>query len=273
MFSRSLRCKRDCAGLAIVVVALTAGGQAKIGAAKLVELHVDDLTSPLGIDDPTPRFSWQLSDAARGARQAAYEVQVFSSSALAAANKPDWTSGRVVSDKSLNVRCGGPGLVASHRYTFRVKVWVAHGTAPAVSTPISAESTWETGLMHQEMWRADWIGYETAEEAAVRHAAAVWVASPEDGAGEAGAGGAVAGDAVGSAEKHFAFRQMVTLEKPVAHAALFATGEDTVSAWVNGHQVLTAEAFPPWKQMPWKKVVRADATGAIADDWGQHDCD
>ena len=39
-----------------------------------VELRVDDLKTPLGIDDPAPRFSWQLRDPARGARQAAYEV-------------------------------------------------------------------------------------------------------------------------------------------------------------------------------------------------------
>jgi hypothetical protein len=39
-----------------------------------VELRVDDLKTPLGIDDPAPRFSWQLDDPAPGARQTAYEV-------------------------------------------------------------------------------------------------------------------------------------------------------------------------------------------------------
>ena len=27
-----------------------------------VALHVDNLANPLGIDDPAPRFSWQLQD-------------------------------------------------------------------------------------------------------------------------------------------------------------------------------------------------------------------
>lgn len=33
-----------------------------------VELRVDDLATPLGIDDPAPRFSWQLHDETRGAK-------------------------------------------------------------------------------------------------------------------------------------------------------------------------------------------------------------
>ncbi len=244
--------------LALAAGTFTAAEQAKtasarLSPARLVELRVDDLNAPLGIDDPAPRFSWQLSDAARGATQAAYEVEVFSSAALAAANKPDWSSGRVASDRSLNVRYAGPALKPSHRYTWRVKVWTEHENAPAAATPVTAESTWETGLLHQEAWRAAWIGYETAEEDAVRHAPAVWITSSE----------ARASDANNLEEKHLAFRQSVTLDKPVAHAVLFATGEDTVSAWINGHQVLTAQAFPAWKQMPWKKFIRADAATAL----------
>ncbi len=251
------------AGLALVAGSFASAGQpttapARLPSARLMDLRVDDLKAPLGIDDPTPRFSWQLSDAVRGARQAAYEVEVFSSTALAAANKPDWSSGRVASDQSLNVRYAGPAIEPSHRYTWRVKVWVAHGATPAGPAPVAAESSWETGLLHQDAWRADWIGYETVEEDAVRHAAATWITNPD-----AGTDGAESADAGSATERHDAFRQAVTLDKPVAHAALFATGEDTVSAWINGHQVLTAQAFPPWKQMPWKKFIRADATAAV----------
>ena len=43
-----------------------------------VELRVDELKTPLGIDDPAPRFSWQLADPARGAEQTAYELEVAS---------------------------------------------------------------------------------------------------------------------------------------------------------------------------------------------------
>lgn len=215
-----------------------------------VELRVDDLKTPLGIDDAPPQFSWQLKDPARGAKQTAYEVMVSSRADLLGAGKADvWDSGRIESGASLNVRYAGPAIAPSTRYFWRVKVWDAAGKPYAES----ATSWWETGLKAQDRWRAQWIGYETAEEAAVRHAPAVWIASEDakaQGAGKA-------------AEQDVAYRQRVMLNKTVRQATLYATGQDTVAAWVNGIQVLTADPLPAWKQMPWKKYVRADVTGKM----------
>ena len=229
--------------------ARAAAGPAEAGP---VELRVDDLKTPLGIDDPTPRFSWQLEDTARGARQTAYEVLVASSAALLTAGKADvWDSGRIESGASLNVHYAGAAVGPSTRYFWRVKVWGAAGK----SYPESATSWWETGLVQQEGWSAGWIGFETAEEDAVRHAPAAWIASPDAGALASEKG----------AQQHFAYRQAVTLAKPVKSAALYATGQDTVAAWANGAQVLSADPFPPYKQMPWKKFVRADVTGKLSE--------
>jgi alpha-L-rhamnosidase len=210
------------------------------------ELRVDDLKTPLGIDDAAPRFSWQLRDPSRGAKQTAYEVQVASSAETLQQGKADvWDSGRVDSEQSLNVRYAGAVLGASARYFWRVKVWGAKGNL----YPESQVEWWETGLLKQDGWQAKWVGYETAEEAAVRGAAALWIANPQ-------ATGLVSkrGDV-----QRFAYRATVNLTKAVRSAALYATGEDTVSAWVNGAQVLTAAAYPPWKHLPWKKFVRAEA--------------
>ena len=55
------------------------------------ELRVDNLKTPLGIDDPTPRFSWQSLDPARGAKQNAYEVEVASSAEVLSGGKADVT--------------------------------------------------------------------------------------------------------------------------------------------------------------------------------------
>ncbi len=215
-----------------------------------VELRVDDLKTPLGIDDATPRFSWQLKDPARGAKQTAYEVMVSSRADLLGAGKADvWDSGRIESGASLNVRYAGPAIAPSTRYFWRVQVW----DTAAKPYAESATSWWETGLMTPDHWRAQWIAKETAEEAAVRHAPAAWIASPE----------AKAQSAEKAAELDVAYRQRVTLSKTVRQATLYATGQDTVAAWVNGAQVLTADPLPAWKQMPWKKYVRADVTGKL----------
>ena len=216
-----------------------------------VELRVDNLKTPLGIDDPASSFSWQLQDPARGAKQTAYEVLVASREDLLRQDKADvWDSGRIDSGESLNVRYRGPAIAASTRAFWRVKVWNAAGK-PYSESEIS---WWETGLVTQQAWRAQWIGYETPEEDAVRHAPAVWITSPD----------ASALNAEKAAEQQIAYRQTVTLAKSVRRAVLYATGQDTVSAWMNGVQVLTADPLPPWKQMPWKKFVRADVTDKLS---------
>src|SRR3954451_17675604 len=123
-------------------------------------LRVDNLRTPLGIDDPAPHFSWQLRDSAQGARQTAYQVDVASSAASLAADKADvWSSGRMGSAQSMNISYHGPALVASKRYFWRVKVWDAAGKL----YPQSETTWWETGLLLQDSWHAAWVGYETPE--------------------------------------------------------------------------------------------------------------
>jgi alpha-L-rhamnosidase len=232
---------------AVIIAPLSAQIENYVGP---VELRVDDLRLPVGLDDPTPRFSWQLASRARGARQSAYQVEVFSDAALVSRGKADiWDTGRVDSDQSMNIPYGGPALQPSKRYYWRVKLWVP-GTAKA---PETAVSRWETGLMTQDGWRAQWIGYETPEEAAVRNASAIWVANPDTNT--------LALEK--STEQRFAYRTTVNLSKPVRSAALYATGQNTVSAWINGAQLLQAAPFPAWKETPWRKFLRADATSKL----------
>jgi alpha-L-rhamnosidase len=225
--------------------------QQTVATAGPAALKVDNLVTPLGIDDPAPHFSWQLNDSARGAVQTAYEVQVASSAELLAGGKPDvWDSGRVESGKSIDVPYAGPALSATTRYFWRVKLWGAERKPYAASE----SSWWETGLMSQNAWRADWIGYETPEEATVRRAGAQWIANPD----------AKSPEMMKGTEQRFDYRTTITLSKPVRFAALYATGQDTVSAWVNGAHVLSENPLPPYKQMPWKKFVRADVTAKLS---------
>jgi alpha-L-rhamnosidase len=238
-------------GLAVVVclaASVLADGQQTPGPAKL---QVERLDQPLGIDDPVPAMSWILSDSAPGARQSAYEVEVATSEEKLAAGSADiWSSGKVSSSQSLNVRYAGPALEPSRRYFWRVKLWGADGQSYTPSHP----SWWETGLLRQSRWQGQWIGLETQEEAAVRRARAQWIYDPD----------AHSLAAEKAPAQRFAYRSTVQLNKHVRQAVLFATGQDTVSAWLNGGQVLTADPLPPWKQMPWKKFVRADVTSQIS---------
>lgn len=243
----------------LVGVGLVASGQA--GPA---HLQVDNLDRPLGIDDLTPRFSWQLNDSTRGALQTAYRVLVASRPELLEDGKADvWDSGKVDSGQSLNVKYAGPAIKASTRYFWRAEVWGANGE----ENPASAPEWWETGLLNQGSWKGEWIGWETAEEAAERKAPAKWIANPNVHAlgknESAGAAIVVPGTAKPNSEQVFAYRTSFEIDKPVDRAILFATGEDTVSAWMNGERVMKDAPYPTYHQMPWQKFVRTDVTGQL----------
>lgn len=243
--------KRACLVVAGVLIARSATVIAQAGP---VHLQVDNLDRPLGIDDGTPGFSWQLEDRTRGARQTAYRVLVATRSELLAnANADVWDSGRVESGSSLNVKYAGPALKPSTRYFWRVQVW-GGDQAGEREYPASETTLWETGLLNEGAWRGEWIGWETKEEAAERKAPARWIANPD----------VIPGTAKKNSEQIYAYRTSFDIERPVDRAILFATGEDTVGAWVNGEPVMTAAPYPAYHQMPWEKFVRADVTGQVA---------
>ena len=212
-----------------------------------MKLQTDNLSTPLGLDDATPQFAWQLHDTRQGAHQSAYQIQVATHPQLLESGKPDaWDSGRITSDQSVGLTYKGTALAPTTRYYWRLLAWDKDGKP----YPASEISWWETGLMGKENWRAKWIGYQTWEEAAVRKAEASWVATPD-------------GDELSKIkqpEQHIAYRFPFTLDKAVRHALLFVTGEDVASAWVNGKPVATGAALPPWKQLPWKKYRQIDIT-------------
>jgi alpha-L-rhamnosidase len=211
------------------------------------KLRTDDLASSLGLDDPFPRFAWQLRDTRRGARQTAYRIQVATKPDLLSAGKPDaWDSGRLESSQSLGVVYHGAALVPSTRYYWRVLAWDQNGEP----YPDSEAASWETGLLSQDGWRAQWIGYQTWEEAAVRSAAASWITTPDSSELST----------TRAPEQQVGYLLPFTLSSPVRRAFLFVTGEDVASAWVNGKQAAIGAPLPPWKQLPWKKYVQVDVT-------------
>ena len=233
-----------CTGLGIAACATAVSAQALSPAA----LGVDELVTPLGIDNPQPRFSWQLRDERQGAKQTAYQLLVSSTPELLELGKADvWDSGRVVSSQSVGVRYAGPAIAPSTRYFWRVMVW-DQDARPAPGSPVT---WWESGLLNQG-WRAKWIGWETAEEEAVRNSGAMWVTNPD--AGHAPAQGA---------EERIAYRARLDMARPIVQATLYVAAEDTASVRINGKQVISRAPLPAWKQLPWKKATALDVTGAL----------
>ncbi|GAA3250480.1 family 78 glycoside hydrolase catalytic domain [Dactylosporangium siamense] len=126
-------------------------------------LQAEQRHEPLGIDHPRPRLSWKLDSDRRGAAQTAYRI----TAALRPADLDDpgrslWDTGRRESSEGLLIPWDGPVLQSAVRYHWRVEIWDETGQ------PAGSAQTWfETGLLHSTDWSAVWVGRDPARHPAV----------------------------------------------------------------------------------------------------------
>ncbi|HZU27826.1 MAG TPA: family 78 glycoside hydrolase catalytic domain [Bryobacteraceae bacterium] len=175
---------------------------------KPVHLRCNYRENPLGIDDPTPRFSWQSNNTERNWRQAAYQITVTDSSSA-----PVWDSGRRESPESVGIVYGGPKPQPGHRYYWTVRVWDSAGAEAASEE----KAWWEAGLLERSGWTAKWIAWKNPEEAA-DEAGIRWISA--DG---------------GGAAAHFRLTAEIG-ERPRS-AQLYIAAKDDFRAEVNGREV------------------------------------
>ena len=118
--------------------------------AQIYDLKTEYLKSPLGIDNPHPRFSWKLNDSRKGAGQAAYQVW-FGTDSLLVLNEKTVSKGKQLSSENLLVFKDAQ-LKPFTRYFWKVGVWDKHGKILK-----SEVVSFETGLMGVHNWKGDWI--------------------------------------------------------------------------------------------------------------------
>ncbi len=110
--------------------------------------------NPLGIDTAKPRFFWQLISHLRGQRQTAYQILVAADEQDIKNNRGElWDSGKVESDRSIQVEYAGQPLESKRKYHWKVRVWDKDGMASAYSE----EASFEMGLLQPGDWQAKWI--------------------------------------------------------------------------------------------------------------------
>ena len=116
--------------------------------------------NPIGIDVERPRLSWKLSSGEQDVKQSAYEIRVAASVAdLKRKSQLIWTSGKVDSDRSVNVAYEGPALESMQRAYWQVRVWDENGKVGKWSTP----GFWEMGILTPGLWSASWISMKEKE--------------------------------------------------------------------------------------------------------------
>ena len=112
-------------------------------------LKTNSLVDPLGIDTLPPLFQWQICTQQKNCYQSAYRIIVTESG-----GRTVWDSGKVASDRQIQIPYGGETLHTAVRYSWRVMIW-NQNDAPS---QWSEEAIFETGLLHPEDWSDVWIG-------------------------------------------------------------------------------------------------------------------
>ena len=111
---------------------------------KAVNLKVEYMTNPMGIDSVRPRFSWSFED---GIRQTAYQIKAEDSH-----GNMLWDSGKVESSQMHLVEWQGQSLKSRDLVYWTVTVWDQQDQAE-----VSQQASFEIGLLNKEDWKAHWI--------------------------------------------------------------------------------------------------------------------
>ena len=122
-----------------------------------VKLRCEYLENPQVVDVQNPRLSWVniAEKGDRGQVQTAWEIRVASSKDKLFNNQADlWTSGKVVSNQSVNIYYRGKPLLSRQDCWWQVRTWDKDGKVSGWSEP----AFWSMGLLKPEEWKARWIG-------------------------------------------------------------------------------------------------------------------
>ena len=128
------------------------------------DLRCEYCTYPLGIDAARPRLSWGLVSSERGLRQTACHVLVASAPEKLTKDEGDlWDTGKMASDRSVQVEYAGKPLTSGTKVWWKVRAWDAKDTPSAWSEP----TWWTMGLLRSNDWKGAWIGGTDRSHAAV----------------------------------------------------------------------------------------------------------
>lgn len=114
---------------------------------KIIRLRTENREHPYGIDVKNPVFSWNIFAEEQNWKQKSYRICVEKD------GKCVWDSGKVISDRMVQIPYEGESLQSDTRYEWQVEVQGTRGECT------KSEKTWfETGLYEKEDWKGIYIG-------------------------------------------------------------------------------------------------------------------
>ncbi len=177
---------------------------------------------PGNIDTKMPRFSWTVSAEGRNRRQSAYRVLVATQEKLLESGKADmWDSGKRKSDTTMHIGYKGSALESNRKYYWKVMVWDERDRLS-----LSEVTHFSTALIHQDDWRAKWIGANSTSEP---HPERGFFSNPKEEK--------MTGQMVSHDGRSVLLRRDFGIGKKVISARLFITGLGFYEAEINGKRV------------------------------------
>ena len=195
----------------------------RLTAATVTDLRCEYLRNPLGIDSTRPRLSWAIQSDVRGEQQTAYQVLVASSEQVLKADRWDlWDSGKVLSDRSIQLDYAGRELTSHQQCFWKVRIWDKDQKPSSWSDPVF----WSMGLLQVDDWKAKWIGL-SVEEKTNYLTGTDWIWFPE-------------GDPTKSAplgNRYFRRQFVIPPEREIKRARFLITGDSECKAFFNGRDI------------------------------------
>ena len=137
-----------------------------VHAVEVGDLRCEYLKNPLGVDAAKPRLGWLIEDGERGQKQTAYQILVASTPEILAKDQGDlWDSGKVSSDRSIQVEYAGKPLGSRAACHWKVRVWDSEGEVSAWSEP----AQWTMGFLKPGDWTAKWITHRNPASREIPH--------------------------------------------------------------------------------------------------------
>ncbi len=120
----------------------------------------EGFVDPIGYYDSEPSFSWVLPQDCDIKSQSAYSIVVASNPDLLPDNADIWSTGKVVTDQSLDVEYAGRPLKSREQIYWQVRYWDEQDR----QSKWSDVATCELGLLGADEWSAEWIKLEDPKE-------------------------------------------------------------------------------------------------------------
>lgn len=116
-------------------------------------LKCEYLNNPIGIDEPHPRFTWQIKSEKQGICQKTYQLVVGTIPKEVSKGQGNiWNSG-TVNSSFIPAIYQGPPLQPFTRYFWSVRIQDEKG----IWSDWSTSDYFETGMMQKENWKGQWI--------------------------------------------------------------------------------------------------------------------